>query len=133
MKTIYAGLLFLLYFLASCGQTKFSDHKPIDITTISSIKILKVTGPPDTIKCFWKDLTEQQIKSFTDKWNNTTDSELRKYISTYKIKVYLKNDSIREFRVNGQFIKEDNDWCLNFQDKNYFEKLYSDIKLTSDK
>jgi hypothetical protein len=133
MKTISAGLLFLLYFLISCCQTKFSDHNQIDLTEISSIKILKVTGPPDTIKCFWKDLTEQQIKSFTDKWNKTTGGELKKYLSTYKIAVYFKNDSVREFRANGQFIKENNDWCLNFQDKYYFEKLYSDTNLNSNK
>ena len=132
MKIFSAGFLIIVTFLALCGHTEPKssiDKKTFDTSEVSSIAILKVTGPPDTIKCVWKYLTEEQIKSFADKWNSASDKELRKYLPTYKIAVYFKNDSTRNFRVNGQYIKEDNDWCFDFKDKDYFEKLYSDATL----
>jgi len=112
-----------IYLLTSC---KYDNKKQIDFTDVSSIDIMKRTGPLDTVKCFWKHLTELQVKSFVNKWNNATDMELRKYLPTYEIVVYLKNDSTRQFRVGGRFIKETNDWCADFVDNDYFDKLYSE-------
>lgn len=132
MKIFSAGFLIIVTFLAQCGHTmpKSSiDKKTFDTSEVSSIAILQVTGPPDTIRNVWKYFTEEQIKSFAYKWNSASDKKLRKYLPTYKIAVYFKNDSTRNFRVNGQYIKEDNDWCFDFKDKDYFKKLYSDANI----
>lgn len=93
---------------------------------MTSIEILKIIGPPDTVRLFWKRLTRKQVESFVDKWNTSSERELRKYLPTFKIAVHSKDDSLREFRVNGRFIKERNDLSFNFGDSTYFERLYSE-------
>src|SRR5437867_3587633 len=104
MTRLFFILILFIGLTISCEQitTKsFTDKKQIDIQTVASIEILKVTGPPDSIKTFWKRLTDEQVKSFVSKWNTTKNEELRKYLPTFKIAVYLKNDSTRDFRASG--------------------------------
>src|SRR5579872_541774 len=110
MKKISIGFVVIVTIAAFYGQSNpnFSiKKKTIELTEVNSITILKTSGPPDTIKCVWKRLTEEQIKSFVNKWNSSGGKEARKYLAAYKIVVYLKNLSKREFRANGRFIKED--------------------------
>ncbi|MBL7893100.1 MAG: hypothetical protein JNL63_10750 [Bacteroidia bacterium] len=102
------------------------EKVPIDIYAVNSIEMLKAYRPPDTTQCVWKRVSKEQAKSFVDKWNSPANKELKKYPTIYRIAIYFKNKSIREFRANGQFINDNNGWCVDFKDKGYFDKLYSE-------
>lgn len=115
-------------FLTACGQTKnksANDKVSIDFDRIDRIEISERSTPNDTIDVVVKVLTSAQVKDFSNKWNQTDNSELRKNLPTYNLTAYLKNGATRHFRVNGKYIKENNDYSLNFGDDIYFSNLYS--------
>ncbi len=126
-------LTFLLtIFLTACGQTKSkstNEKSTFDIELIDRIEISKRSTPPDTTSFAVKVLTKVQVKSFSDKWNQTDKSELRKYVPSYNLTVYLKGGTTRHFRIGGKYIKESNDYCFDFVDENYFSDLYSNSEV----
>jgi hypothetical protein len=97
----------------------------IDIEQVDRIEISKHAKPPDTTKFALKVLTDEQTKSFADKWNHTDNPELRKYLPSYSLTIFLKSGALRHFRVGGKYIKETNDYCLDFGDEKFFRDLYS--------
>lgn len=120
--------LLLSIFLTACGQTKSkstNEKSPFDFDRIDRIEISKRSTPLDTTNYALKVLTKEQVKSFSDKWNKADKAELRKYLPSYNLTVYLKSGATRHFRVGGKYIKETNDYCFDFGDDNYFSNLYS--------
>jgi hypothetical protein len=116
--------LLLTIFLTACGQTKSkSTNKkdPLDLDRIDRIEISKRSIPPDTTHFALKVLLKEQMKSFSDKWNQSDKVELRKYLPSFNLIVYLKNGATRHFRVAGKYIKEINDYCFDFGDDNSFQ------------
>jgi hypothetical protein len=69
------------------------------------------------------------VKSFSDRWKQADKSELRKYLPSYNLTVYLKSGVTRHFRIGGKYIKENNDYCFDFIDENYFSGLYSNAEV----
>lgn len=129
MKISSIVVLICATFLTFTGlsiQKPSGEKVTIDINAVNSIEMLKAYRPPDTTQCVWKRISKEQAKSFVDKWNSPANKELKKYPTIYRIAVYFKNKSIREFRANGQFINENNGWCVDFKDNGYFDKLYSE-------
>jgi len=126
-------LTFLLtIFLSACGQTKSNvtnERSSIDFDKIDRVEITKLSTPSDSVNLSLKILTTEQVKSFSDKWNQSNKSELRKYIPLYNLTVYLKSGTTRHFRVSGKYIKENNDFSFDFADDNYFTNLYSNANL----
>jgi len=115
-------------FLTACGQTKkqsLIEKTSIDFERVDRLEISKHAIPPDTSKFATKVLTDEQAKSFIDKWNQTDNPELCKYLPSYSLTIYLKSGAIRHFRINGKNIKENNDYCLDFGDERFFADLYS--------
>ncbi len=113
--------------LTGCGQIKMQpliEKKSIDIERVDRIEISKRAIPTDTIKFALKVLSDEQAKSFVDKWNHIDNSELRKYLPSYNLTIYLKSGAIRHFRIGGKYIKENNDYCLDFGDEKFFTDLY---------
>ncbi len=120
--------------LTACGQTKnksLNEKKNIDNQRIDRIEISKRASPSDTTMFPLKVLTIEQVTTFADKWNKGTYSELRKYLPSFTLTVYLKSGALRHFRVGGKFIKENNDFCFDFGNENYFSDLYSNANITS--
>ena len=122
-------------FLTACGQTKKNlliEKTSIDIERFDRIEISKHAISPDTTKYAPKVLTDEQAKSFIDKWNHTDNPKLCKYLPSYSLTIYLKSGAIRHFRINGKNIKENNDYCIDFGDEKFFANLYSNSRdLTS--
>ncbi len=132
MKLFSSQILIIIVFFTSCGNTspiKLIHKSPLELSKISSIEILKNNAPPDTIKYFWKQLTDEQIKSFVNEWNKVFVQETRKYFPAFEIEIYLKDGSSRNFRATNKYIKEKTDWCFDFNDSLYFEKLYGAARL----
>lgn len=120
-------IMILLVLLTNCVQNASnSTFARISLETeqIDRIEISKRSTPPDTTTLPFRILTEEQVKSFCDKLNDNTKSELCKYFAQYTLVVYLKNGSTRHFRIGGKYIKENNDYCIDFSDNNYFLNLY---------
>lgn len=113
-------------------QTKLSqygDKKSIDITIIDYIEIkkhpLQQLENKDSIS---RRLTPELSNLFANKWNNAKSKGPCKMGVQYWLYIYLKDGTKRTFRANGQTIKENNDWCLDIGETDYFKKLWTDLK-----
>lgn len=127
MKICSIAILTFLTFLTFTSlsiQNQPSEKVNINSDAVNSIEILKAYRPPDTTQCVWKIMSKEQVRSFVEIWNTPAAREPKKYPTTYRIAVYFKNKSIREFRTNGQFVNEKNGWSVDYKDKGYFDKLY---------
>jgi len=114
--------------LTACGQTKkqpLIEKASIDFERVDRLEISKHVIPPDTTKFAPKVLTDEQAKSFIDKWNQTDNPVFCKFFPSYSLTIYLKSGAIRHFWINGKNIKENNDYCLDFGDERFFADLYS--------
>jgi hypothetical protein len=111
------------------GQTKsFGDKKAIDISSVDYIVIKNHSGQPDTIKTITKRLTPSQTKMFSEKWNNAKSKGPCIYLPTFYVDIFFKDKTKRSFRVNGQSIKESNDYCFDIGEEKYFDKLWTALK-----
>ena len=121
--------LFITTILTACGQTKsFGDKKVIDLTTVDFIEIRNHSGQADTIQTVRKRLTNEQAKLFIDKWNNAKSNGPCKYIVLYWIDITMKDGTKRTFRINGENIKESNDYCFDLGDNKFAETLWTMTK-----
>jgi hypothetical protein len=113
-------ILTLSLVVVSCGQP---NPNPIDRLQVDSI-VIYYNHPDDTIAPPPRKLSVTSIKKFADDWNKTCADDICKYYPYYLITVYHKDKTKREFRVNGQNIKERTDECFNLNDPDYFDKLW---------
>jgi hypothetical protein len=126
-KMSYCIKLVLTIFTAgliACGQSTKSpfDKLPIDLDSVDFV-MLEKHQRNDTIVPEPISLTDSQAKLIADKWNNSVGKGLCKYLPEFFMTVYLKDKRKREFRINGQNIKENNDWCYDLGEPDFIEKL----------
>lgn len=135
-KTTVRQLTFIiLTFIVSttfsaCGQTKTKSNfekTNIDIVTVDFIEIRNRAGQPDTLENQTKRLTNDQKNLFSEKFNSSKSNGLRKTIPLYFIDVHLKDGTKRNFRVNGQYIKENNDYCFDLGDSKFIETIWNEL------
>lgn len=122
--TVLLILTLMLLFIHAFDSRKIRVKRPLLLDKIESISILKCSGPPDSIKAYWKKLSKKQTKRFVEAWNEAKYTGLTKFVATYKINVEIKNDSSRNFRYNGNQIKENSDRTFRFKEENLIEKFY---------
>ena len=119
-KTTVRQLTFIiLTFIVSttfsaCGQTKTKSNfekTNIDIVTVDFIEIRNRAGQPDTLENQTKRLTNDQknclVRNLIAQIKRTEKGN-----SLYFIDVHLKDGTKRNFRVNGQY-KRNNDYCFD--------------------
>ncbi len=134
-KTTVRQLTYILTFIVSitftaCGQTKTKSDfvkSSIDIETVDFIEIKNRAGQSDTLDNLTKRLTEEQKNQFVEKFNNSKPNGLKKGIPLYFIDVHLKDGFKRSFRINGQFIKENNDYCFDLRDSKFIETIWNEL------
>lgn len=124
------NILTLGFFLSisSCGQTNTKnviEKSTVNFDDVERIEIINNPLRGTNEKIELKELTNDQVKVMVDKWNNSKSKGLCKFGLRYWLFVTFKDESKRSFRANGQNIKEDNDWCYNIGDEQFFKKLYS--------
>jgi len=127
MMRYYTIIILVANLLTACSQNKKKvtfEKIPIDYKRIDRIQISKRNIPPDTAIYYSRVLDQDQLISFCEKWNQTDKNGLYKFLPTYNLTLYLKHGAIRRFRVNGSLIKENNDYCGDFGDTNFFHDLY---------
>src|SRR5690554_2336364 len=134
-KTTVRQLTFILTLIISttftaCGQTKTKSNfekNIIDIENVDFIEIKSTAGQSDTLKNQTKRLTNDQKKLFVEKFNNSKSNELRKSISLHFINVHFKDGTKRSFRINGQYIKENNDYSFDLGDNKLIESFWNEL------
>jgi len=130
-------LTYILIFIVSttftaCGQTKSKSNFEkliIDIETVDYIEIKNRAGQSDTLMNLTKRLTDEQKNPFIEKYNNSKPNGLRKAIPLYFIDVILKDGTKRNFSMNGQYIKENNDYCFDIGDSKFIEKIWNELNI----
>jgi hypothetical protein len=136
-KTTVRQLTYILTFIVSttftaCGQTKTKSNfekSNIDIETVDFIEIKNRAGQSDTLDNLTKRLTDEQKNQFVEKFNNSKSNGLRKAIPLYFIDVHLKDGTKRSFRINGQYIKENNDYCFDLRDSKFIETIWNELNV----
>lgn len=134
-KTTVRQLTYILTLIISttftaCGQTKSkSNFEKINIyiETVDFIQIKNRAGQSDTLDNLTKRLTSEQKNQFVEKFNNSKQNGLRKAIPLYFIDVHLKDGTKRSFRINGQYIKENNDYCFDLGDSKFIESIWNEL------
>lgn len=131
MKKSTAIIFILAIFAIACNQSKSKSksYNRLDLNKVSRIEISKKEMSLDSKNSPVRSLTEKQIRLFTEKLNQADKFEYRKYFPSYELFIYLRDGSVRSFRIAGKYIKENNDLCFDFDDENYFSNLYLNAKL----
>ncbi|GIK70535.1 MAG: hypothetical protein D8M18_10530 [Bacteroidetes bacterium] len=121
--------LIILTNLTVCGQTKsITDKQNIDLTSVDFIEINNNSRQVDTTQITHKRLTYEQTKLFVDKWNMAKSIGPCKYIVLYWINIIFKDGTKRTFRINGNNVKENNDWCYDIGDLAFINNAISGQK-----
>ena len=125
LRQIAYILTFILsILLIACGQTKtksVGDKQDIELATIDNVELRKHQYQKDSLNINLKLLNGEQSKWLVDKWNNAKSKGLCKYIPIYWLTIHFKDGSKRTFIINGQSIKESNDYCFDLGDNLYLE------------
>jgi hypothetical protein len=130
-------LTYILTFIVStafsaCTQSKTTSNfekSNIDNEMVDFIEIKNRAGQFDTLDNRIKRLTVEQKNQFIEKFNNSKPIGLGKSLPFYFIYVHLKDGTKRSFRINGQFIKENNDYCFDLRDGQFIEKIWNDLNV----
>jgi len=140
-KTAVRKLTFILTLIISatftaCELTKSKSNFEkinIDLETVDFIEIKNRVAKFDTLDNQTKRLTDKQKNQFVVKFNNSKSNGLRKAFPLYFIDVYLKGGTKRSFRINGQYIKEKNDYCYDFGDSKFIEMIWNELNVDHSK
>jgi len=117
--------------LTACGQT---NNKPnfekvkLDIETVDFIEITNRVQS-DTSLNPTKGLSNEQINLFVEKFNSSKSNGLRKAIPLYFVDVHLKDGTKRKFRINGQYIKENDDYFFDLGDSEFIESIWTNLNV----
>ena len=121
---ISAGLLLVTVGGCHTSGTN-SDHEAIDPDQFTNAVMIYSVIDHQT-KLFDSVILPLPVLSrFVRAWNTSTQAEMRKYVSTFTIKIQFKDSSRRSFRVNGNYSKEKNDWSFNLGDTSLVASLDS--------
>lgn len=112
--------------LSGCRQ----GIAPVDILMVDSIRIMP-NSVGDTITEAPFRLNDFSKKAFIEDLNKAHSIGPCKYFPQYNIIVFMKNGTQRDFRANGENIKENTDECFDIGEANYFRNLYSNNKNNS--
>jgi hypothetical protein len=124
-------LLVVVNISTYCGYGRMNrarDNKEfIELDQVDSIKMWKATVNGDTVEHPWKNLSSDKVADFVKHWNWADGSFAKKFIPVYYIEVYLKKNSIREFKAAGGRLREGRYYYSSYTiSGNYFEGLYGE-------
>lgn len=125
-------VLCLVFLLTSCDQTDVNSSfakVPIKNDEIERIEIKNNSIRQTNGKIELRELTNDQAKTFVDKWNKSKSKGPCKFGLQYWLFVTLRDGTKRTFKANGETIKEESDWCNDIGEENFFTNLWSEIKV----
>lgn len=124
----YVVKLLIVIIILSCSSKKQTNKQSIKINLakIDKVYLKKEFYGIDTVE-----LSQNQINLFVNKWNNSESKGLYKMKPRFYMTIKFKNDSIRNFRVNGQLIKEQGDWAFSIGDSVLINSFWKSISSSS--
>ena len=118
------SVLIIAYFLNYGIKSSFGFHR-IDKDEIKLVILYKFDNDLNSQKMDSLILSQEQINSFAWKWNNSYPTGPYKYLSTFNLKVIMKDGEMRHFRIGHLLIKEKNDYAYRFiNDNNFFDRVW---------
>ena len=70
-------------------------------------------------------MTKKQSKKFIDEWNKANPNGPCKNIAQHWVDIKLKDSTTRTFRINGENITENTDWCFTLVDSSFLSQIVS--------
>ena len=129
MKSI--ALLFCLVITSFLsGQTKSkSNEKQLTLNKelIAQIEITNGCYPLDSCDNFTYKLSDLMVEKLTDKFNNSSSEGFCKFIVLYWVKIDFTDGTVKTFRINGDSVKENDDWCYDIKDSDFLERLWDEL------
>ena len=113
--------IFLFFILLSANTVHADEKVPLNKDNIVNIYIYKNT---DKIEKLY--LNEHEESEFIENWNGSNERGLCKFRATAWIIVRLNNGNTRKFRLSGNNIKEDSDYCYTIN-RAFSRKLYEKL------
>ena len=95
---------------------------PVEINDIKNITIYLHKNQNNKIA-----LTNKEMELFVNEWNTENSKGLCKYVVRIWLVVEEQDGKKREFRINAQSIKENNDYCYRIS-SDYSKLLYEKFK-----
>ncbi len=102
-----------------------APHEAIDPDQVTNAVVVYSVMNQQTMLFDSLLLPSPVLNRFVQSWNTSEKAELRKYISSFTIKIQFKDSSRRSFRLNGNYAKEKNDWSFQLSDSTVQSSLDS--------
>ena len=118
--------------LTACVQTEakpIGNKQALDFSEVEYIEIQNHSGQNDTIETIRKRLTNEQSKKFVDSWNEAKSIGICKFFPIFWIDIKLKDGTARNFKINGEYIRENNDACFHIGDNMFIENLWKNLNV----
>ncbi|MBW6482092.1 MAG: hypothetical protein K0B10_03440 [Vicingaceae bacterium] len=103
---------------------KVIEKSTINFKNVESIEIKNNLYGQTSENIEIRELTSNQVKNMIDKWNNSKSKGPCKFGLQYWLFITMKDGTKRTFRVNGENIKENNDWCYSIGDEQFIKRLF---------
>jgi len=133
MKLHQVSILFvpaLLIMGGGCQPSETtSNHVAINPDQVSNAVMLYSIMDQQTMLFDSVILPSTILNRFVRTWNVSEESEIRKFIPSVTIRVQLRDNRRRSFRLNGNYAKEEDDWSLRLRDTSLVSSLDSLIAL----
>ncbi len=110
-----AGLLLVTGGGCNTSSTT-APHEAIDPDQVKNAVLIYSVMDQQTMLFDSLLLPSSVLNRFIQSWNTSEQEEMRKYVSSFTIKIQLKDSSRRSFRVNGNYAHEKKDWSFHLGD-----------------
>lgn len=123
-------LVLLIIALTPYGQTKNGSEEyelKIGMETVNQIYIAGYCSPMDSCRGTPYQLNDAMAEGLIDKLNKSNSKDPCIYTVEYFLYIYFKDGTQRDFKINGTLIKENNSWCFDINDADYFENLWIEL------
>ena len=115
------------------GQVKLkkkldTNNLIIEKENVDRIEIRILSEASDSVQIIKYTLNEAMTNELIDRFNSSKSVGPCKYIVLYWLDFYATDGSKRTFRVNGQSVKEKNDWCYNIKDSDCIGNIWKELQ-----
>ena len=124
-------LVIIIIAMTSYGQTKNGSEVnklAINNELVDSIQITNNCLPCDSCQFITYRLNESMTKNLFEILNESNTKDSCKYLTLYWLDIYFKDGTIRTFGINGPLFNENNKWCFDINDSDYFENLWIELE-----
>lgn len=121
MKLHQVRILFIAAFPLILGggcqpSGSIADHEAIDPGQVTNAVMVYRIMDQQTLLFDSVILPSPIVDRFIQAWNISERAEMMKFVPSFIIKLQLKDNTRRSFRLNGNYAKEQTDWSFPLRD-----------------